>query len=115
MGMNLKELAKKKFSDVLSPLMEGREKGEIEKLDGATMTLVDCDIITLDDKTFTVLIFKEDGNRFYFGGAGFTDFCVDVLEDTDLYNELKKDGVKVTLERVTTKAKRTYTKVTFTE
>lgn len=69
MGFNFREAAKE--ATQLSQLMENREKITTEDIiakfpDGITIT--QFDVITTDDATYPVFVFKENPDVFYCGG-----------------------------------------------
>jgi len=74
---NFREIAAKTLS--LSDLMAGREKMNTEDLIGQTVTVVEFDFATIQDKgvekTFPVLIFAEYPNRYYTGGTLLNKMC----------------------------------------
>lgn len=75
---NFREIAAKTLS--LSDLMAGREKMTTEDLIGQTVTCVEFDFATINDKgtekTFPVLIFAEYPDRYYTGGTLLNKMCM---------------------------------------
>ena len=62
----------KEFS-VSLPIMEGREKGEFNRLHGSTVTITDFGFMKDDDKEYVAFVVKEDPQYFYFGGQVLTE------------------------------------------
>ena len=73
-----REIAAKTLS--LSDLMAGREKMTTDELIGQTVTVVEFDFATINDKgiekTFPVLIFAEYPDRYYSGGTLLAKMCM---------------------------------------
>ena len=95
------------------PLMETREKGDLLDLVGQHITINDFgflkDNLNNDYVAFTI---KEDDANFYFGGQVLTEDLKD-LESDGYGEEIRTSGLPIILERVMSKNKREYTKVTY--
>lgn len=109
--MNLKERAKQ--FEISLPLMEGREKGELDRIVNAPMTIVDYGFLKDDkQKEYVAFVVKEDPQHFFFGGQVLTDNMKQL--DTEGYGEqIKKEGLPVLLGKKKSKEGRTYTTVEF--
>lgn len=105
----------------ISELMNGREKITTKEIietypDGVTIVAVD--MVTTDEATYPVLLFKEDDSKFYTGGLVLKKIVAEWLENFDMDSDkcsdaLAKDGgVMVKLELAETKKKQNLTKVT---
>ena len=116
---NFREIAAKTLS--LSDLMAGREKMTTDELIGKIVTCIGFDFATITDhgeeKTFPVLIFKEDPEKYYCGGTLLAKMCAawaaeydgDVAAASDaLYDE---GGVKISFSSGKTKSGNNLTSV----
>ena len=97
----------------LSPLMEGKEKIDNDDIireykEGITVT--GFDFITTDGDTYPVLVFDEDSNKFFFGGAVMNNICQgwSAMFDGDIEkanDELSASGgVKIKFSKSKTKS-----------
>lgn len=114
---NINELIAKAKEITLSglPFMEGREKGEMETLIDATVTITDYGFMTDDGKEYACFICKEHPDKFFFGGGVLTDSLQKldgVLTDNEIA-ELLQNGLPTHFEKKKSKNKREYTKCTF--
>lgn len=98
-----------------SPLTVGRNKMTTSQICSFDeLTLRDFDFISYVDKStgenisYPVLIFDELADGFYCGGMALNDLCSAIKEDEELYNELKKDGLKMSFTETRTKSNQTY-------
>ena len=98
-----------------SPLTTGRNKVDTNTICSYdSLTLRDFDFISYVDKTtgesinYPVLIFDEIDDGFYCGGMALSDLCNAIKDDTELYNELKTTGLKMSFTATTTKTNKTY-------
>lgn len=98
-----------------SPLTVGRNKMTTSQICSFDeLTLRDFDFISYVDKStgenisYPVLIFDELEDGFYCGGMALNDLCSAIKEDEELYNELKKDGLKMSFTETRTKSNQTY-------
>lgn len=96
----------------LSPLMEGREKIDTDKvieLYPEGFTVINFDIITTGLDTYPILIIKEDNSKFIFGGAIMKNICAGWVEqfDGDIESASKAlesaGGVRMKFEKARTK------------
>ena len=96
----------------LSPLMEGREKLETDdiiKLYPDGFTIIEFDVVNAGLDSYPVLIFKEDTEKFIFGGTVLKNICNGWVEQFDgdiesASNALKSaGGVKMKFEKTRTK------------
>lgn len=113
--MNLKELAQSKLILSFGHINpEGMTKLETDDIANKPLTLVDYDFTSdKDGEVFSVVIFKECPNSFYFGGKVLTDLCSAIEADGQAKKELTKDGLAMTLhvEPCKKDSKKTYVKV----
>lgn len=98
-----------------SPLTVGRNKMTTAQICSYDeLTLRDFDFINYVDKStgenisYPVLIFDEITDGFYCGGMALNDLCTAIKEDVELYDELKKDGLKMSFTETRTKNNQTY-------
>lgn len=98
-----------------SPLTVGRNKMTTAQICSyEELTLRDFDFISYTDKStgenisYPVLIFDEIEDGFYCGGMALNDLCSAIKEDAELYDELKKDGLKMSFTETRTKSNQTY-------
>lgn len=98
-----------------SPLTVGRNKMTTAQICSYNeLTLRDFDFINYVDKStgenisYPVLIFDELTDGFYCGGMALNDLCTAIKEDAELYDELKKDGLKMSFTETRTKNNQTY-------
>ena len=109
--MNLRNRTKL-LSNTL-PLMENREKGDLLTLVDRQLTINDFGFLKDElNKEYVVFTVKEDDKNFYFGGQVLTEDLQD-LEDDGYGEEIRTSGLPILLERVISKNKREYTKVTY--
>lgn len=101
----------KEFS-VSLPIMEGREKGEFNRLHGSTVTITDFGFMKDDDKEYVAFVVKEDPQYFYFGGQVLTE-NIQELEADGYGDEIRKSGLPVLFNTKKSKNKREYTTVEF--
>ena len=98
-----------------SPLTVGRNKMTTAQICSYNeLTLRDFDFINYVDKStgenisYPVLLFDEIPDGFYCGGMALNDLCRAIKEDAELYDELKKDGLKMSFTETRTKNNQTY-------
>ena len=98
-----------------SPLTTGRTKVDTDTVCSfKELTLRDFDFINYTDKetgeavSYPVLIFDEIPDGFYCGGMALNDLCNTVKEDTELYDELTKNGLKMSFTATKTRSNKTY-------
>lgn len=98
-----------------SPLTVGRNKMTTAQICSYDeLTLRDFDFINYVDKStgesisYPVLIFDELTDGFYCGGMALNDLCTAIKEDAELYDELKRDGLKMSFTETRTKNNQTY-------
>lgn len=82
---NFREIAAKTLS--LSELMAGREKLTTEELVGKTVTMMEFDFATIEDKgeakVFPVMVFAEFPNCYYSGGTLLKKMCQAFVAEYD--------------------------------
>ena len=115
MMSRLQERAKQ-FS-ILLPFMEGKEKGDIDRLQDTPVTIIDFGFLkdTDDkgnDKDYVCFIVKEDPQHFFFGGQVLTENMHE-LEAEGYGDDIRKEGLPVEFSKKKSKNKREYTTVTF--
>lgn len=106
----------KEFSSIL-PFMDGREKGELDRIKNTPVTIVDYGFLKDSDdsgeeKEYVCFIVKEDEQHFYFGGQVLTD-NMKQLDEEGYGDEIRAEGLPVELSERKSKNKRTYTSVVF--
>lgn len=108
---SLKERAKE-FS-VRLPFMEGRDKGDLKKLNGIVSTI--CDFGFLNDENgeaYVVFITKERAKEFFFGGQVLTDQLSQLLTE-GYYETIVAEGLPVLFGEKKSRNGRSYTTVEF--
>ena len=113
--MAIKERAKA-MNQKANKLTEGREKGKIEDLIALIptgVTIVAADVLEdkKENRSYTILLFKEDPDRFYFGGAVVTDFIEKLIAEYPTKEEFDGDlaeGLPVKFEKKRSKNGRSY-------
>lgn len=97
-------------------LMNGRDKGELDKLIGEVVVIRDFDFLTdsENNKEYVVFIIEEDDSKFFFGGTVLTDKLKE-LENDDYKEEIIKDGLPCLFgkKEPKDKKKQAYTTVEF--
>lgn len=94
--------------------MKNRAKADCNLLTGKISTIIDFDWLT-DSKSnekYPVFIIKEDKEHYFFGGKALSN-ALHTIEDSGLKDDLKEEGLKVTMEKIKTKNKNDFMKVTF--
>lgn len=111
MMKSLKERAKE-FS-VRLPFMEGRNKGELKKLNGMVSTICDFGFLS-DDKgeAYVVFITNERAKEFFFGGQVLTDQLAQ-LQEEGYRDAILTEGLPVLFGEKKSKNGRSYTTVEF--
>lgn len=111
MRKSLKDRAKE-FS-VQLPFMDGREKGDSEKLVGLVSTIADYGFLKGDDnRDYAVFITKENSKEFFFGGQVLTD-QLQQLEAEGYHEDVINEGLPMLMTKKTSKNKRSYVSVEF--
>lgn len=82
-----------------------------DDLIGKDLTIIDVDVCNTKNGQCGVILFKEYENAFYFAGAILTDLCVDLMSDSEAYEEMKSGACKINMFRQVSEAGRKY--VTF--
>ena len=97
---------------VLSPLMEGKEKGEIDELINKEITIINYDFVKdKEGKEYVAFLIKET-NKFYFGGLVLTENLREL--DLEGYGEdIRAEGIKCILNKRKSKNGMTYTNVDY--
>lgn len=112
--MSLKDRAKE-FS-ILLPFMEGKEKGDIDRIIDTPVTIKQFGFLVDSgengDKEYVCFTVEEDPQNFYFGGQVLTENMKE-LEADGYTEEIEKDGLPILLGKKKSKNKREYTTVTF--
>lgn len=119
MAINFKEIAQSELS--LSILMNGRDQIKTDDIVGREMTIEAFDFASITDKgeekTFPVILFKEEPSKYYNGGNLLMKLCMAWAaafdgDCTEASNELKNSGgCKVKFTATKTKAGNNLTKV----
>jgi predicted metallo-beta-lactamase superfamily hydrolase len=99
------------------PLMEGREKGELDRIVNDTVTIREYGFMNDTDdkgneKEYVAFIVDEDPEHFYFGGQVLTDHMRE-FENDGYHEAIVKEGLPVMLGKKKSKNKREYTTVEF--
>ena len=100
--------------DARLPLMEGREKGETEKIMGQVSTLNDYGFLPNEaGEMYVVFTILERPNQFFFGGSVLTARMVEL--DQDGYGEaIRTEGLPILLTQTKSrKSGRSYVNVQF--
>jgi hypothetical protein len=118
MAKSMKDLkARAKEFSILLPFMEGKDKGELDRIIDINVTIIDYVFLkyTNDDgeeKDYVCFVTKEDPQHFYFGGQVLTDNMHEL--DAEGYGEaIRKEGLPVQFSKKKSKNKREYTTVNF--
>lgn len=121
----LSNLKKKAKLGGLSPLMDGRKKMSMDDFNGSSVTIAGVDIVEYDEDDKKVrygVIVTEEYPEYYINGGKATTELVDGIislcnetkgkNDFDTINEFVKElKLKLKAEKVTTKGKRTFTRI----
>lgn len=111
---SLRERAKE-FS-VLLPLMEGKEKGELDSLLGQVSTINDYGFLSDREKggeAYVVFTVKERPGKFFFGGTVLTD-RLSQLEAEGYHDAIISEGLPVLMKtQKNKKGDKRYTNVEF--
>lgn len=121
----LSNLKKKAKLGGLSPLMDGRKKMSMDDFNGSSVTIAGVDIVEYDEDEKKVrygVIVTEEYPEYYINGGKATTELVDGIislchetkskDDFDTVNEFVKElKLKLKAEKVTTKGKRTFTRI----
>ena len=111
MMMNLKDRVKQFESNLT--LMENREKGDLKRLFGTSVTITDYGFMADEgDKQYVAFVVEEDPDHFYFGGFVLTDNMLE-LDADGFHDEIIKSGLPVQFNSKMSKNKREYTTVKF--
>ena len=109
--MSLREAAKALQNSL--PFMDGREKGDMERIVNMDCTIRDYGFLKDDkDKEYVCFIIDEDPQTFYFGGQVLTDNMQE-LDNLGYHEAVNNEGLPVFFGKRTSKNKREYTTVTF--
>lgn len=112
--MLFKDFAKEKTT--ISRLMEGREKGATKDVVGEVLTLADFDIVKNSQGFYTICIYKEYPDKFFFGGQIITEIiteAVDKFGEDSVREDIVKDPIQWVLEDCKSKSGvNSYTRVT---
>lgn len=96
--------------------MLNREKGDMEKLQGEIVTIIDFDFMTDSTKNLPYVVFtiQEDDTHFYFGGTVLTD-KMSKLAAEGYTEDIQQNGLPVIFgkQQPKDKKKQAYTTVTF--
>lgn len=107
---NLREKVKELIFTL--PLMEGKEKGDIDDLMDKVVTINGYGFLQGDTGNYAVFTVKEDDENFYFGGMVITD-ALEELEGDGYRSEILQDGLPIRLSKKMSKNKRNYTSCEF--
>ena len=109
--LSLKERAKQ-FSNLL-PFMEGREKGELDKLIDKTVTIRDYGFLNDEHgEEYVCFICDEDKENFYFGGSVLTQ-NIKQLDAEGYAQEIAQEGLPTKFGKRQSKTGRKYTSIEF--
>lgn len=109
--MSLKQRVKQLSNNL--PLMENREKAELDNILNKVVTINDYGFMNDgDNKPYVAFTVEEDKQNFYFGGQVLTEDMME-LEADGYRDEIQKDGLPILLSKKTSKNKREYTTVTY--
>jgi hypothetical protein len=120
MKKSLQERAKE--FEILLPFMEGREKGDFDRIVNSPVTIDNFGFLKDNSegkiKEYVCITIKEDSKNFYFGGHVLTD-NLKQLEQDGYREEIETEGLPVEFGKKKSKNKgdngmyNTYTTVTF--
>lgn len=96
----------KELSNTL-PLMEGREKGDMDDLIDEIVTITDYGFMQGDDGNYVAFTIKEDKEKFFFGGMVLTG-DMEILESDGYRSEIIENGLPILLSNRISKSKRNY-------
>jgi hypothetical protein len=109
--MNLREKAKQLQNSL--PFMEGREKGDMQRIVNMNAIIRDYGFMEDDkNKEYVAFIIDEDSEHFYFGGQVLTDNMHE-LEADGYHDEIVKEGLPVFFDKKKSKNGRDYVTVKF--
>lgn len=109
--MSLRETAKSLQNNL--PFMDGREKGDMERIVNMNCTIHDYGFLQDDkDNDYVCFIIDEDPQTFYFGGQVLTDNMHE-LDNFGYHQAVNDEGLPVFFGKKISKNKREYTTVTF--
>jgi hypothetical protein len=89
------------------PIMEGREKGEMDSILNTVVTITDYDFLQGDDSPFAVFTIEQIPYMFFFGGGVITDH-IQTLDKEGYKAEIQKEGLPVRFEKKKSKNGRMY-------
>lgn len=108
---SLKDRAKELANNL--PFMEGKEKGEMKRLVGATFTITDYGFLKDEhNDEYVCFIVKEDPQNFYFGGQVLTDNMRELHND-GYYDAIINEGLPVEFGSKRSKNGKEYVTATF--
>lgn len=94
-------------------IMEGREKGDIDKIIGEVVTIRDYDFLTGDNGQYGVFVLDEYPTLFFFAGMVLTENLVKI-EEGGMRDTVINEGLPMTLIKKRSKnSNRYYTNVQF--
>lgn len=96
------------------PFMEGRQKGEMEKLVGTTVTIIEYGFLNdgSNNKDYVSFITAEHPEHFFFGGQVLTDAMAS-FEADGFHEVIAEDGLPVAIGEKTSAKKRKYVTAKF--
>lgn len=95
------------------PIMKDRTKGDTDDLIGVIVDLVDYDFMNKGkEDEYVVFTVKEEPGMFFFGGQVLNERMRDLDKD-GFGDEIRKNGLPMTLTTKKSKSNRNYTSVTF--
>lgn len=96
-------------------IVDGMVQLETAELLGKVVTVINVDIINTKNGRCGVMLFREFEDSFYFAGSVLTNLCERLLEDPEAMDELKKDGLKISIFTAKSKTGRSYTTFSFVD
>ena len=116
----LRDLARSAVSDTVE-IMKDRTKVDMDDIISAYpegVTITGFDFLTGDNGDYPVIIFAEDNNSYFFGGAQLNKMLKKISDHFSGDNEaasaeiLNEGGIPIQMETTKTKKGRKFTKVT---
>jgi len=95
------------------PFMEGREKGELDRIMNEPVTIIEYGFMPDGEgEDYVAFIVDEDPQHFFFGGQVLTENMHE-LDEEGYHEQIVKEGLPLLLGKKKSKNKREYTTVTF--
>lgn len=86
-----------KFRNNGVSFMDGKDKGALKDMCDKPLHIVDFGFIGQGDERYSVILFAEDSDRFYFGNSIITEFLTEI--DADDARDLLKEQPIMLVQR----------------